>query len=141
MVVHFTLRILQKRRNNITLSLVSLLPSPPFSSCTYLQTSFTHHFLLSLTVSYSLPLLLSLPLPSSPSPSHYSSVNRPPVVRLYRLPDPASLYTPLSPACPVACTLLSVLFDTQHTDTRLASMIHALPPPVIEVCIVQYSTT
>ena len=63
--------------------------------------------------------------PSSP----YSSLERPPVMRLYRLPPPLSLYTSSSPAC----VLQSVLYDTLTNDFKLTETIATLPPPVIEV--------
>ena len=88
---------------------------------------------------YSITSMFTLILYLLPTSCYFSSVDRPPLVRLYRLPDPASLYTRSFSACPSTCTVLSVLFDTQNTDTRLAGMIHALPPPVIEVRTVQHS--
>jgi hypothetical protein len=80
----------------------------------------------------SLPHYLS-PLPlihfTLPPSSPYSSLERPPVMRLYRLPPPLSIYTSSTPAC----VLQSVLYDTLTNDFKLTETIATLPPPVIEV--------
>ena len=84
----------------------------------------------------------------------FSSLIQPPIMRLFRLPMPDSVYkmhesvykgvekieklsdkksikSNKSSSC--VCVLLSVIFDSRQSDTRLNSMISSLPPPVIEV--------
>ena len=66
--------------------------------------------------------------------THHSSINRPPIMRLYRLPSASILHTTQLKKC--VCVLLSVVFDSLVTDSNLITMIEYLPPPVIEVNIV-----
>ena len=77
----------------------------------------------------------------------FSSLIQPPIMRLFRLPMPESVYKGLektekltdkkltksnkSNSC--VCVLLSVIFDSRQSDTRLNSMISSLPPLIIEV--------
>ena len=104
----------------------SLSLSVFLSLCLCLSLTFS-----SFTLSFSLSHTLSLSLSHTHTHTHHSSINRPPIMRLYRLPSASILRTTQLKKC--VCVLLSVVFDSLVTDSNLLTMIEYLPPPVIEV--------